>query len=69
MPESIVREKDDMRRTAGSADRAQEAGVDGFHPQRPPDQRQRHKRDRGDGRDQHERVIVERQRDSGGGGA
>ena len=39
------RQEGDMRRPAGAADRAQEAGIDAFEHQRPPDQRQHDQRD------------------------
>ena len=50
-----------MRRPAGAADRAKEAGINAFQHQRPPDQREDHERNAGDADDQQQRRIVDRQ--------
>ena len=50
-----------MRRPAGAAHRAQEARIDAFQHQRPPDQREDDQRHAGDADDQQQRRIVHRQ--------
>src|SRR6516162_133546 len=54
-------EERQVRRTAGGADRAHEAGIDAFDHQRPVDQRQHDQGDGGIGGDQQQRLIIERE--------
>ena len=54
-------EEDQMRRRSGAADRAQEDRVDAFEHERAVEQRQRQHGDGGDGGEQQQRVVVERQ--------